>query len=248
VAKKANKRANRSEYRDERFVSAKVINLNDFRAPRKSKVEIIPRNRSQDRLLEALENETKKIVFAVGPAGCGKTWISTLMAIKLLKAKQIEKVIITRPNVALDKNDIGYLPGDILEKMAPWTAPVIDVFLEYYNPDNVRALMEEGIIELVPLAFIRGRTFKNSWIIVDEAQNTTTDSMKSTLTRIGEGSKMVVTGDLNQTDIGGHNGLKDFIERFNSAGSDIMEMIHFKASEVERSVAVTEVLRVYGEA
>ncbi len=245
MTKKA-RRATRPEYNERRATpTAKIINLNEYRVARKTKVEIIPRNRNQDLLLSKLENDQLKVIFAVGPAGCGKTLIATLTAIKLLKEKKVDKIVITRPNVALDDRDIGFLPGDILEKMMPWMMPIIDVLSEYYTPEEIKVMLEEKIIEMVPMAFIRGRTFKNAFVIVDEAQNTTMESMKSALTRIGDNSRMVVTGDLRQSDIGVKNGLQDFLARFQ--GTKHIDIVKFLHSDVERSVVVSEVLSVYGD-
>lgn len=211
--------------------------------PKKTRVEIVPRNLQQENMITALNDEQTNIVFAIGPAGCGKTLLATLHAIKMLKAGQVQKIVITRPNVAVDDKDIGYLPGDILKKMTPWMMPVLDVFAEYYSQDDIRYMLEENIIEMVPIAFIRGRTFKHSIVLVDEAQGTTQNSMMSILTRIGEGSKMIVTGDLAQSDRGQENGLRDFLDRFED--SDHIEVIRFKRGDVERHPVVKEVLNIY---
>jgi phosphate starvation-inducible PhoH-like protein len=212
-------------------------------APKKTRVEIIPRNLQQENMVAALNDENINIVFAVGPAGCGKTLLATMHAIKMLKTGQVERIVITRPNVAVDDKDIGYLPGDILKKMTPWMMPVLDVFAEYYTQDQIRYMLEENVIEMVPIAFIRGRTFKNAIVLVDEAQGTTQNSMMSILTRIGEGSKMIVTGDLAQSDRGQENGLRDFLTRFED--SEHIEVIQFKRGDVERHPVVKEVLDIY---
>lgn len=212
-------------------------------APKKTRVEIVPRNLQQENMIAALNDDNTNIVFAIGPAGCGKTLLATLHAIKALKTGQVQKIVITRPNVAVDDKDIGYLPGDILKKMTPWMMPVLDVFAEYYSQEQVKYMLEENVIEMVPIAFIRGRTFKNAIVLVDEAQGTTQNSMLSILTRIGEGSKMIVTGDLAQSDRGQENGLRDFLDRFES--SEHIEVIRFKKGDVERHPVVKEVLDIY---
>lgn len=219
-----------------------IISLNSIKKATKRTVDIVPRNIQQENLVVALADSRKHIVFATGPAGCGKTLLATLAAIKALKSGEVEKIVITRPNVAVDDKDIGFLPGDILKKMTPWMMPILDVFAEYYSQAEVQYMLEENIIEMVPIAFIRGRTFKNAFVLVDEAQGTTANSMLSILTRIGENSKMVVTGDLAQSDRGKDNGLADFLNRFASADSDHIEVINFTKKDVERHPVVKELL------
>ncbi len=210
---------------------------------RKKHVEIIPRNVNQERFLALLEDDNVNICFAVGPAGTGKTFIATLFSIYMLKQNLIDKIVITRPNVPVDNKDIGYLPGGIMEKMAPWTRPIFDIFEEFYSPKQIQHMIEDGLIEICPIAYIRGRTFKNAIILVDEAQGTTPNSMLSILTRIGDGSKMIVTGDIDQTDHGHNNGLHDFLCRYQQ--SDHIQMICFDHQDVERHPVVKEVLRLY---
>lgn len=229
-------------------------NKDDWRAERdrqlemderfaKRKVTILPRNVSQEDLWANLHDEQKDIVFAIGPAGCGKTLLSTHYAIQQYKAGAIKKIILTRPNIAVDDKDLGYLPGDILEKMAPWVAPFMDVFGEHYTKDQIKNMIEAGTVEIVPVAYMRGRTFKNSIVIVDEAQNTTPNSMLSILTRIGDGSKMIVTGDIAQSDRGRDNGLGDFLKRFKDSAS--IAVVQFSTKDVERHKVVMEVLEIY---
>ena len=182
----------------------------------------------------------------MGYAGSGKTYLATLFAIQQLRQGVVQKIVITRPNIAVDDKDIGFLPGDIMKKMAPWTKPVLDVFEEHYSIKDITTMIEEGVIELVPMAYIRGRTFKNAIVLLDEAQNTTPTSMLSALTRIGEGSKMVVTGDIKQSDRGmNNNGLADFVNRFDS--SSRIRICKFDKDSVERHPVITEILRMYGE-
>ena len=224
--------------------SANVIELNFPQKAKKQRVEIVPRNLAQENLVASLENPNKFITFAVGPAGTGKTLLATLHAIKCFKAGLVEKIVITRPNVAVDDKDIGYLPGDILKKMTPWMMPVLDVFAEFYTSIEIQTMLEENIIEMVPIAYVRGRTFKNAYIIFDEAQNSTPTSLLSILTRIGDGSKMVVTGDLKQGDRGGQNGLADFIGRFSNQ-SKFIDVIKFENKDVERHKVIKDVLNIY---
>tara|TARA_B100002019_G_C21265059_1_gene598952 strand:- start:1534 stop:2217 length:684 start_codon:yes stop_codon:yes gene_type:complete len=215
---------------------------------RQKEVNIIPRNFNQDNLLGYLEDHNINIVFAIGPAGTGKTLISTLAGIKQLKNNKINKFVVTRPAVSVDEQH-GFLPGTLMEKMAPWTRPIFDVFEEYYTPEQVEYMINDNKVEVAPLAYMRGRTFKDAFIIADEMQNATDSQMKMLLTRIGTGSKIVVTGDLNQHDRGYEsNGLKMFIERLIDKGSESIKYIEFGNTDIERHPAVAEVLRLYGEA
>lgn len=217
----------------------------DLVLPKRKKVIITPRSLAQEIYLDALNDDTKYIVVGMGPAGTGKTKLAVEVGIQKLQQKEIEKIVITRPLVALDDRDIGYLPGTLIDKQLPWILPILDVFYEYYSKAEVEKMMLNGIIEAVPLAYIRGRTFKQSWIVLDEAQGTTVNSLKSALTRIGDGSRMVVTGDLLQSDRGTHNGLQDFIDRF--VKNQYIEIISFGNKDIQRHKIVSEVLKIYGE-
>ena len=214
---------------------------------RQKDVNIVPRNFHQDDLLGLLEDRNINIVFAIGPAGTGKTLISTLVGIQALKKNKIDKFVITRPAVSVDEQH-GFLPGTLQEKMAPWTRPIIDVFEEYYSPDQIEYMLNDNKVEIAPLAFMRGRTFKNSYIVADEMQNATDNQMKMLLTRIGEGSKLVVTGDLAQHDRGYEsNGLKLFIERLQRIASERIKVVEFANTDIERHPVVDEVLEIYNQ-
>jgi phosphate starvation-inducible PhoH-like protein len=176
-----------------------TISFNHFVAQKKT-VNLIPKSLKQETYIVLLNDTQRKIVFATGPAGTGKTMLAVLAAIKAYKEGEIQKIVITRPAVGVDDEKHGFLPGTINEKMEPWTRPIMDVILEYYTPKDIARMLEEQTIEVSPLAFMRGRTFKNSWIIADEMQNATPSQMKMLLTRLGDGSKMVVTGDTKQAD------------------------------------------------
>lgn len=235
--------------RDTRYQQegANLIEIKQY-LKRKPQVQIIPRNLAQEAYLELLKNPRKYIVFAVGPAGTGKTMLGVQMAIKQLREGVISKVIITRPAVSVDEEH-GFLPGTLNQKMEPWTRPIIDVFEEYYHPKEIADMLEEGTIEISPLAYMRGRTFKNAYIVADEMQNATPSQMKMLLTRLGEGSRMVVTGDLNQADRPKENGLFDFVNLYKEADSQrYLGMAHFNASHIERHPVVKEVLSIYKEA
>ena len=241
----AHNRANSNERTFFTSLNDNVVRLDQYQKHLKRNVTLLPKNLAQERYIVALENPDINIVFAVGYAGTGKTYLATLYAIQQLKTGQCDKIVVTRPNIAVDDKDIGFLPGDIMKKMAPWTKPVLDVFEEYYSVKEIASMIEENVIELVPMAYLRGRTFKNAVVLLDEAQNTTRNSMLSSLTRIGEGSKMVITGDIKQSDRGASNGLTDFLERFQ--GSKHIAVCKFDKDSIERHPVITEILRMYGE-
>ena len=209
------------------------------------RVEMLPRNTAQETYIDALLE--KRMVFAVGPAGTGKTLLAVLRAIKALREQEITKIILTRPAVSVDEKH-GFLPGDLNAKMEPWTRPIFDVFEEYYGLPETKRLLDEGTIEIAPLGFMRGRTFKNAYVIADEMQNATPDQTKMLLTRIGENSSMIITGDLRQHDRGFEkNGLKDFLERLALKNKDSMAVCIFQRCHIERDPLVAEVLEIYGE-
>lgn len=234
--------------RDPRFPQdqSNLINIKPY-LKRKQQVSIIPRNLAQETYVELLKNPKKYIVFAIGPAGTGKTMLAVQMAIKLFKEGSINKIVITRPAVSVDEEH-GFLPGTLNQKMEPWTRPIMDVFEEYYHPKEIASMLEDGIIEIAPLAYMRGRTFKNAFIVADEMQNATPSQMKMLLTRLGEGSRMVVTGDLNQADRPTENGLLEFCSLYTRGGDyRMIAMTHFEAKDVERHPVVKEVLSIYKE-
>lgn len=213
---------------------------------KKTTINLIPRNLNQELYTLKLLDSTKDIVFGIGPAGTGKTMLAVQTAIKQFKEGQVDKIVITRPAVSADE-ELGFLPGTLEQKMAPWTIPIMSIIKEYFSSREIEGMIEEGIIEIAPLAYMRGRTFKNSFIIADECQLTTPNQMKMLLTRLGEGSKMAVTGDLAQADRGNDNGLLDFLSKFKKWPSDRIFIVHFSAKDVERHEAVKEVLRMYGD-
>lgn len=227
------------------FTKDNVIPINDVKKPKK--IQLLPRNLKQEQLIEHLNNDEKNIILATGPAGSGKTLVSTLWAMKKFQEKKFSKIVITRPNVAVDDKDIGFLPGDIFKKMSPWMAPILDIFKEYYSVAEVEEMIKNEVIEIVPIAFIRGRTFKNAIIIIDEAQGTTVNSILAILTRIGENSKMIVTGDPKQTDKTKENGLVDFIYKLKNSDkkSSRIEFVEFDIRDVERHPVVKDILYLY---
>jgi phosphate starvation-inducible PhoH-like protein len=225
-----------------------IINFQEYIPEKKKIVRITPRNRSQDIYLKKLQDPTKTMIFAIGPAGTGKTLLATQTAIKLLKDKEIERVVITRPAVSVDEQH-GFLPGTLEKKMEPWTRPIFDVFGEYYYAREIQNMLVEGVIEVSPLAYMRGRTFKNAFIIADEMQNATPNQMKMLLTRIGENSRMAITGDLKQADRLDDNGLIEFINRLEQLDTDFkhVDVVNFSQKDIERHPAVKEILEIYGD-
>lgn len=235
--------------KDPRFQKENGNNLIQIKnyLKRRSEVSIIPRNLSQETYLELLKNPKKSIVFAIGPAGTGKTMLAVQMAIKLLKEGVINKIVVTRPAVSVDEEH-GFLPGTLIQKMEPWTKPIFDVFEEYYHPREIQGLLEDGIVEISPLAYMRGRTFKNAFIVADEMQNATPSQMKMLLTRLGENSRMAVTGDLNQADRPKENGLLEFCTLYGQGGDyRMIAMATFEPKDVERHPVVKEILKIYKE-
>ena len=231
-----------------RFTSeVNIIDFQPYLPAKKQRVSIQARNANQKLYLSKLYAEHTSIVLAIGPAGTGKTMLAVQYGIKLFQEGKVDRIVVTRPAVSVDE-DLGFLPGDLNEKMAPWTRPIFDVLGEYYQKKDIANMLEEGVIEISPLAYMRGRTFKNAYIVADEMQNATVNQMKMLLTRLGEGSKMVVTGDLAQADRLSDNGLIDFCNLLEQKEYlEHIDIIRFDAKDIERHNAVKEVLAVYGE-
>lgn len=230
-----------------RFTSeVNVIDFQPYLPQKKQRVNLLPRNKHQETYLMKLQDEAKSIVFAIGPAGTGKTMLAVMHGIKLFQEGKIDKIIVTRPAVSVDE-DLGFLPGTLNEKMAPWTRPIFDVIGEYYKQSDIAKMLDEGVIEISPLAYMRGRTFKNAYIIADECQNTTVNQMKMLLTRLGENSKMIVTGDLAQADRLSDNGLIDFCNLLANKPMKHIDIVQFDQRDIERHDAVKEVLKIYGD-
>jgi phosphate starvation-inducible PhoH-like protein len=222
-----------------------VINIHQRLDEKRKRVQIYPKNLSQESYLLKLNDTQKMIVFAIGPAGTGKTMLAVQWAIDQLKYGDIDKIIITRPAVSVDEQH-GFLPGDLNQKMEPWTKPIMDVFSENYNAREITNMITEGVIEVSPLAYMRGRTFKNAVVIADEMQNATPSQMKMLLTRLGHKSKMVVTGDLQQADRPSNNGLLEFLGLFKDFKNNrYVDVCHFTVGDVERHEAVKEILAIY---
>ena len=231
-----------------RFTSeVNIIDFQPYLPQKKQRVHLLPRNKNQETYLLKLQDDAKSIVLAIGPAGTGKTLLAVQNGIKLFQEGVVDKIVVTRPAVSVDE-DLGFLPGTLNEKMAPWTRPIFDVFAEYYQQKDIAKMLEDGVIEISPLAYMRGRTFKNAYIIADEMQNATVNQMKMLLTRLGENSKMVVTGDLAQADRLNDNGLINFCNLLEAKrGLKHIDIVHFDHRDIERHNAVKEILAIYGD-
>lgn len=214
-----------------------------------------PRTENQHTYTQYLNDWDIPIVLGIGPAGCGKTMFACLQAIQELRDGNIDKIVLTRPIVSVEEEELGFLPGNLVKKMDPWTRPVFDIFSEFYQQRDIENMIHCGILEISPLAYMRGRTFKRAFIIADEMQNSTPNQMMMLTTRIGEHSKMVITGDLKQSDRSVDNGLLDLIEKldiYKKNKSDNMmvneisiEVVKMITKDVQRSKIVSQILDVY---
>lgn len=204
-----------------------------------------PINKNQEEYVATLKNREKKIIIASGPAGTGKTLFATEYGIRHFLLGHYEKLIFTRPSVTVDE-ELGFLPGTLEQKIEPYIRPIYDILYKFVTPNEVKQMMEDKIIEISPLGYMRGRTFKNCWIVADEMQNSTVSQMKMLLTRIGENTRMVITGDLEQHDRGDEtNGLEDFLNKFKGKRSSSIHQIDFDKNDIQREDIIREVLDIY---
>jgi phosphate starvation-inducible PhoH-like protein len=204
-----------------------------------------PRNNSQKKFLKYLQNKDYKIVIASGPAGTGKTLFGIEQGIKNFIIGNYDKLIFTRPVVTVDE-DIGFLPGTLEDKLGPYVRPIFDILHSFISVGEVKQMIEDKIIEIAPLGMMRGRTFKNCWIVADEMQNSTISQMKMLLTRIGNNTRLIITGDLEQNDRYGEiNGLEDFLNKIKGRRSDSISSVEFDKSDIEREEIVKEILEIY---
>ncbi len=211
----------------------------------KEKERVKPRNPKQADYINLLESNNPAIVLAVGPAGTGKTMIACHIGLRKLVNEEITKLILTRPAVSVEEQH-GFLPGTLEEKMEPWLKPIYDIMYQYFSVTKVQQLIKNQVIEICPLAYMRGRTFENAWIIADEAQNMTPNQMLMLLTRIGHKSKMIITGDINQHDRGFEvNGLSDLIKRMRYYKETKIGMVEFTDADVERHPIIRSILKLY---
>ncbi len=198
----------------------------------------------QKKYVDAIKKNS--VVFGVGPAGTGKTYLAVALAVSAFKNKEVEKIILTRPAVEAGEK-LGFLPGDLQSKVDPYLRPLYDALQEMLGMDGYIKLVERGVIEIAPLAYMRGRTLSNAFIILDEAQNTTREQMKMFLTRMGDGSKVVVTGDLTQIDLpeGKKSGLKHATDILKNI--DGIKSVFLTASDVVRNPLVMQIVRAYAD-
>jgi phosphate starvation-inducible PhoH-like protein len=203
--------------------------------------QVRPKTAGQKRYVEAIRDNI--ITFGIGPAGTGKSWLAVAMAVQALQARQVQRIILTRPAVEAGER-LGFLPGDLMAKIDPYLRPLYDALYDMVDTEGAKGLLERGTVEVAPLAFMRGRTLNNSFIILDEAQNTTPEQMKMFLTRIGFGSKVVVTGDATQVDVqDGRSGLKG-LERM-LTGIDGLAFVHLTVADVVRHQIVADIVAAY---
>ena len=196
----------------------------------------------QKKYVDAIKNNT--VVFGIGPAGTGKTYLAVCQAVSAFKGKQVEKIILTRPAVEAGEK-LGFLPGDLQTKVDPYLRPLYDALQELFGFETYQKHMEKGVIEVAPLAYMRGRTLSNAFIILDEAQNTTKEQMKMFLTRMGDGSKMVITGDVTQIDLpeGKKSGLKHAVSILKNR--DGIQTVTLTSKDVVRHPLVMQIVRAY---
>jgi len=204
--------------------------------------EVRPRTTGQRRFVSAIEDST--LTFGIGPAGTGKTYLAVVMAVRALKRRDVARIILSRPAVEAGER-LGFLPGDLREKFDPYMRPLFDVLGEMLDDTAVNKYMERGTLEVAPLAFMRGRTLSDSFVILDEAQNATDDQLKMFLTRLGSGSKMVVTGDVTQIDLpsGQRSGLRAAATRL--ASIEDIAIVELDEKDVVRHPLVARIVRAY---
>lgn len=202
---------------------------------------IRPKSKGQKQYIEAIANNV--ITFGIGPAGTGKSWLAVAMAVKALQAKEVRRIVLTRPAVEAGER-LGFLPGDLMAKVDPYLRPLYDALYDMMEIESVERFLEEAVIEVAPLAFMRGRTLNDAFVILDEAQNTTPEQMKMFLTRIGFGSRVVVTGDMTQIDVTGSRGGLGELENI-LKGIDDISFIHLTSRDIVRHRIVQAIVDAY---
>jgi phosphate starvation-inducible PhoH-like protein len=228
---------------------SKTIDFNQTQPKKVRKpVELVPQSINQEKYIISLTDPETDIVVVSGPAGTGKTYLAMLAAIKAMRQGDCNKILLTRPAVPADEEKHGFLPGDLNSKMEPWVRPLFDILRMYYSANELEYMLKEQIIEITPLAFCRGRTFTNSWVVCDEMQNASPNQTKMIMTRIGEGSKIVITGDTRQADRKNpDNGLLDLIDKLARYTVPGLKICEFDRRDIRRHDIIGHLLKMYGE-
>ena len=257
-----------SSFDDSSFVDSSLDDSSFGRNKKKTKSRLYsPKSEAQHSYLSLLQDSKIPLVIAVGPAGCGKTLFACMQAVTELNNGNVNKIVMTRPLVSVEEEEIGFLPGNMVSKMDPWTRPMIDIFREFYSMTDIQTMIRNGVIEIAPLAYMRGRTFHRTFVIADEMQNSSPNQMLMLTTRLGMGSKMVITGDLQQSDRDRDrdrlslNGLVDFLHRYRTMNfeekqekekekekkqeKDLIQIVEMGLVDVFRSNLVSRVLHMY---
>jgi phosphate starvation-inducible PhoH-like protein len=225
-----------------------TIKFDQAKPVKQRPIDIVPRTRNQERLVLALQDADQHIVVTAGPAGTGKTYLAMLAAVKAFREGEVDRIVLTRPAVGVEDEKHGFLPGDLNQKMDPWVRPLTDILREYYRQPDIAAMIADQVIEIAPLAFMRGRTFKGCFIIADEMQNATPNQVKMLMTRIGEGSKIVITGDVEQADRNrGNNGLLDLCQRLQEGGVKGIAVCGLDNRDIQRHKIIDSVLNLYAD-
>ena len=223
-----------------------TIRFDQAKPVKQKPIDIVPRTRNQERLVLALQSSDQHIVVTAGPAGTGKTYLAMLAAVQAFREGSCGRIVLTRPAVGVEDEKHGFLPGDLNQKMDPWVRPLTDILREYYRQQDIADMISEQRIEIAPLAFMRGRTFKSAYIIADEMQNATPSQCKMLMTRIGENSKIVITGDVEQADRNrGNNGLMDLCQRLQEGGVKGIAVCHLDNRDIQRHKIIDSVLKLY---
>ena len=230
--------------------TSNLIDLDQARAKkhrsRQQQVQLIPKTTNQERFILSLLDSSTDVVIATGPAGTGKTYLSTIAGIQALRNHEVDRIVLCRPSVSIEGENHGFLPGDLSSKLAPWLRPITDILRDFYSVSDIEHMLAEEIIEFASLGLIRGRTFRNTWLILDESQNATPIQLKSLLTRIGENTKIIITGDIHQSDRRTpENGLQDLITRLKNKPIPGVSVCDFHAGDIQRHRLITEFINLY---
>lgn len=247
------------KHRGVRLMSQHTLSMKTNSNNKHSKYNVIsplyvPRGANQERYVQSLKHTNTSLVIGTGPAGCGKTLFACCEAAESYLRGDIKKIVITRPTISVEEEELGFLPGSIQRKMDPWLQPMYDIFIEYFKKKPMDLMIEQGTLEISPLGFMRGRTFKECFVLADEMQNSSPGQMLMLMTRIGEGSKMVIMGDTQQSDYTTKtkmpNGLADFLKRYKISPATTVPYISWTEmtmDDVERSPVVRQILQLYDD-